>query len=83
MNGERGKVYAFRKAAAGGGDNGDRLRNVENRSTGIETRLDTILPHLATKEDIQKIKVWALAGVLGGIALAVTIALAFLKIFGA
>ena len=81
MNEEKGKVYAFRKAAAGGGDNGDRLRNV--RLTGIETRLDTILPHLATKEDIQKIKVWALAGVLGGIALAVTIALAFLKIFGA
>lgn len=59
-----------------------RLKNVEDRLARIETKLETVLPYLATREDIRKIKVWALAGILGGIGLAVTVALAFLKIFG-
>lgn len=40
----------------GGGDYGERLAR-------LEARMD----FLATKEEIQKIKVWVLSGVLGGI----------------
>ena len=43
-------------------------------------RVEGNLPYLATKEDIQKIKVWILAGVLGGIVIAVTVALTLFRI---
>ena len=64
------------------------MRSVEPRVTRIETVVETALPTLATKEDIQKIKVdiekikvWILAGVLGGIVLAVTMVLTLFRIF--
>ena len=82
MKEERDNIYDHPTATTGGGGNDVRLRRVEDRLTRLETKLDTALPYLATKEDIQKIKVWILAGVLGGIALAVTVAFAFLKMFG-
>ena len=49
----------------GGGNGGrfdDRLRAVENRLTKIETQME----HVATKTDIQGLKVWALGGALVG-----------------
>lgn len=52
-----------------GGDYGERLATIEER-----------VKHLATKEDIQKIKVWCLSGVLGGMALAAGVALAVLRL---
>ena len=47
------------------------------------TRLETHLQYLATKEDIQKLKVWWLVGIIGGMGLAATVALAVLRIFAA
>ena len=43
----------------------------------IETRME----HLATKEDLQKLKVWWLGGIVAGMGLAATVALAVLRIF--
>ena len=88
MSVERGNVHEVPgKGAVGGGSNGSRMMGVETRLTRIETvvettlphlatrgdvqKIESILPYLATKEDIQKIKVWCMGGVLGGIGLAV------------
>ena len=83
MSGEKSNVHAFRgKDAVGGDSNGSRMMGVETCLTRIETtlphlatkgdvqKIGSILPHLATKEDVQKIKVWCMRGVLGGIGLA-------------
>ena len=60
----------------GGRGSEDRLRNAEIRLERIETKLDTQLGHLATKNDVTKVKVWVLSGVLGGMAVAAGIAVA-------
>ena len=55
---------ADRREILNGGNNGG------GGGKSIPERLSTLeadLKHLATKEDIQKVKVWILAGVLGGI----------------
>ena len=68
MSGEKSNVHAFRgKDAVGGDSNGSRMMGVETRLTRIETtlphlatkgdvqKIGSILPHLATKEDVRKI----------------------------
>jgi len=83
------------ESSGGGGDGGGsdrRLAAIESRLTAMETRLtvletafDRELKHLATKEDIQKLKVWVLGGVLGGVlgslAIAAGLAITLLKMF--
>lgn len=76
------------ESSGGGGDDGGsdrRLAAIESRLTALETAFDRELKHLATKEDIQKIKVWVLGGVLGGVlgsmAIAAGIAITLLKVF--
>ena len=55
----------------GGGDGyGERLARIEAK-----------LEFFATKEDIQKIKVWVLGGVLGGMAIATGLAVTIIKFF--
>lgn len=92
-----GKVVPIRRASApptsepsgggGGGDDGSdrRLAAIESRLTALETAFDRELKHLATKEDIQKIKVWVLGGalgsMLGGMAIATGLAITLLKVF--
>ena len=69
----------------GNGDDGgtdQRLRAVELGLAGLNARFESELKHLATKEDLQKIKVWVLSGVLGGMALAATVAVTILKLWG-
>lgn len=61
--------------AGGGNGNGQRLREIERRLTRIETKFDTELPHLATKA-------WVLGGVVGGMVIAASLAIAILKLFG-
>lgn len=59
------------------GENGGvdaRLRAVEERLARLETRMD----YMATKEDIQKIKIWVLGGALGS---GIPIALLVVKVF--
>lgn len=51
-----------------------RLRAVEERLARLETRMD----YMATKEDIQKIKIWVLGGALGS---GIPIALLVVKVF--
>ena len=76
-------VYPF-KRGHGSGDNGGN-GNYGERLARLEERLESSIEHMATKEDIQKIKVWVLTGILGGMlggmgvaaALAVTIAKLF------
>ena len=45
------------------------------------TRLETHMQYLATKEDLQKLKVWWLAGIIAGMGLAATVSLVVLRIF--
>ena len=59
----------------------DRLRNVEIQVAEISIKLETQLGHLATKNEVTKLKVWVLSGVLGGMAIAATIALAVARLF--
>lgn len=52
--------------SAGSGNGGkfdDRLRAVENRLTAIETKMENV----ATKTDIERLRVWALGGALVGV----------------
>lgn len=50
---------------------------LNGRLQSLVTRLESF----ATKEDIQKVKVWVLSGVLGGMVLAVTFAIGIAKLF--
>lgn len=71
-------------SGSGGGNGGSdrRLAEIESRLTALETAFDRELKHLATKVDIQKIKVWVLGGVLGGMAIATGIAIVLFRVFG-
>ena len=51
--------------------------SVEERLAAIEA----LLPHLATKEDLQKLKVWWLGGIIAGMAVAAGIAGAMVRFF--
>ena len=68
----------------GNGHNGgrfeDRLRNVEIQLAKMETKLDTELGHLATKNDLTAVKVWGLSGVFGGMAIAAGVAMAIARL---
>ena len=58
--------FPDQKISAGNGSGGtfdDRLRDVENRLTKIETQLG----YGATKSDIDKLKKWVLIGALSGV----------------
>ena len=61
--------------ADGGNGNG---RDLAGRVSALEVRLD----YLATKEDIQKLKVWVLAGTIGAGVLALSVAAIFVRRFG-
>jgi len=79
------------ESSGSGGDGGGsdlRLAAIESRLAAMETRLtvlETDSKHYATKEDIQKLKVWVLGGVLGGmlsgLAIAAGLAITLLKMF--
>lgn len=81
MSEDRNNVHELRGGVAPGGGNGDRMRSVEARLTRLETVVETTLPTLATKEDIQKIKVWILGGLLAGIVIVVPVVLTLFRIF--
>ena len=61
--------FARAKSLAGGGEPPDNERSTEHRMTALETRLDTILPTLATKADINQAvgetHKWMIATVIG------------------
>ena len=61
-------------AKSSGGNGGS---NVERRLTALETHVQ----YLATKEDIQKLKVWFLQATIGAMVVIVTVTVAILRIF--
>ena len=70
------KIYEMPTPSGGDSGNGveNRLRQVENRLTRLETKFDAELKHLATRA-------WVLGGVLGGMGVAAGIALLFIRLF--
>ena len=73
-------THAVPKDESGGvvGDGVDaRLRAVEERLARLETRMD----YMAAKEDIQKLKIWFLGGIMGSVVAAIPIALLVAKVF--
>lgn len=57
---------------AGGGAGVDALlRAVEERLARLETRMD----YMATKEDIENLKIWILGGALGSVVAAIVAAI--------
>ena len=54
----------------GGGNYGERL-----------ARIEASLRYMANKEDIQKIKVWVLSSILGGMSAAALLTVAIVKFF--
>ena len=66
------------ESGGGGGDGVDaRLRAVEDRAARLETQMD----NMATKEDIQNLKNWVLGGVLGSVAVTISIVLLLGKVY--
>ncbi len=66
----------------GGGDGFNRrLSEIEEKMARMETDISWIKTTTATKNDITNLKVWILGGVLGGIGVAVGIALTGVKAF--
>ena len=63
-------------AGRGSGSNGD-SGNYGERLARIEAKME----YFATKEDIQKIKVWVLVGVLGGMGVATGLTVSIVKLF--
>ena len=61
--------FPHAKTVAGGGEPPDNELSTEHRMTALETRLDTILPTLATKADIHQAvgetHKWMIATVIG------------------
>ncbi len=68
--------FTHAKQVAGGGEPPDNELSTEHRMTALETRLDTILPTLATKADIAGVRAaihqavgethkWMIATVIG------------------
>ena len=47
----------------------------------MRTKIDTEPGHFATRDELTKMKVWVLSGVLGGMAVAAGIALAVARVF--
>ncbi|MCY4288078.1 MAG: hypothetical protein OXC63_05760 [Aestuariivita sp.] len=60
--------------------NGNGSGGYGERLARIESRLDSIEQHGATKDDISKVKIWVLAGVLGTIPVASVVMLAILRL---
>ena len=64
-------------ASGSGGDGGSDLVALKIEVAKIQTRLE----RMATQEDILRLKVWILAGVLGGMAIAATLAATIARLF--
>ena len=58
-------------------DHERRLREVEN----AVVRIDTELKHIATKEDVLKVRLWVVSGMAGGVVTAIMLLLGFLRVF--
>lgn len=76
MNSSHGDRQADREASASVSESSNG-RDVEKRLSALETHFK----YLATKEDIQKIKVWCLTGVIIGMISAATLTIGVLKLF--
>ena len=73
MSGRDNNVTPISRGQSSGGGNG----NYGERLARIEEQMK----NTATKEDIQKIKVWVLSGILGGMVSVALLAIATIKFF--
>ena len=62
----------------GGGGIERRLAAVEAQVAALNARME----YVATKEDVQKIKVWVLGGLIAGLIGAATVAVSVVKLLG-
>ena len=68
------------KSVSGGGGSGEfdqRLRDVE----GHLRELREGMKHVALREDVLKLRIWVLGGVIGGMIAAVTLGIAIARLF--
>jgi len=72
-----------RGTTGGGNGNGfdSRLRDLEIQMARIEERVAAMQENMARKNDVTAVKVWVLAGVLGGIGLAAALSATVVKAF--
>ena len=66
----------------GGGGVDARLRAVETSLSNLQTKMEIELKHLATKQDVESIRTWALKGALWGALAVATLVISVLKLFG-
>ncbi len=76
-----GRQVSGRNGGGNGHDVESRLRNLEIQVTRIDERLRGIQENMAKKDDISKLKIWILGGVLGAILAGASIAAAVVKVF--
>ena len=60
----------------GGNGHGQRLRTLEIEVTKIATKMESV----ATREEVLKLKLWILGGVIGGMVIAATLGLAIARL---
>ena len=60
---------------------GGKVGNKEDRVLERLTILEERVRHLASKEDIQKIKIWVLSGVIGAAVAAIPVAFIVVRLF--
>ena len=64
-------------SGTGPGEIDDRLRVVEGDVRAIQSTLQ----HVALREDVLRLKLWVLGGVIGGMVIAVTLGIAIARLF--
>lgn len=70
--GRTGEPYG--EPSAGSGNGGS---NYERRLTRVETLMESV----ALREDVLKLKLWVLGGVIGGMIIAASLAIAIARLF--
>ena len=61
----------------GSGDHEKRLSSVEGAVRAINAHMS----HVALREDVLKLKLWVLGGVIGGMVIALTLGIAIARLF--
>ena len=61
----------------GGNGHGQRLRTLEIEVAKIATKMESV----ATREEVLKLKLWILGGVIGGMVVAATLGFAIARLF--
>ena len=66
-----------KRVSGGSGDHDVRLRVLEGDVRAVQEKL----AHVALREDVLKLKLWVLGGVIGGMVIAVGLGIAIARLF--